>query len=1336
MSWPAGMGLPVPLWRDARYGLRAMRVGEASNPGPIDSQYDQCADTRSGTAQDMELPAPVSCPGCGGVVALTRRPRRCLHCGPHKSTSFCCSACIAAGVPAYYCRQCCEDACRQARVASTAQVDPIQEAAGAASTSTSGKLARAQDESLVVRERAAPAEISPVRRSDDDTDGMATTAPTSSSACPSCREALVKMRAAVADRDMPCAGEGCSYVFRMKSGQFRSWVYHCQHCKCRYCPDCNARLGGKVAQKSRVNATRAATSVLSSRKANAQVGAVESNGPVPLDSLGDMAERQPGEWDGIELELSRLPPVLTRATLQWIPRGLERRNAAIRLRVLANAMDAETQRVAPRTRRVWSRLAVCIPFALLWDPRPLAPLIASDIDHASGAAVDSRPDAPDPGLRRVLRRRFEFAERGNFAQLLREAGAAELDAAQTMRDQPRRINRSDADSAVALERAAIAADRGQLRTAARLLRGSRLLPPTTATAAAIMDMYQTGQEAIERNAHGIDPPGPRVAGADIKPQHIREHIRNARAYAHAGPSGERNSHIAALLSCPRGQPVLLRWARMWSQPGLSDEFRNPWLQAIVVGGDKGGGKARPITFEETLLKLASSAAVRCQLPMVRRAAGHRQFGVYHSGGAPQVAWEVKCHMAAQPDMVYVALDIRNGFGAARRVDALHTADQHCPGISGLFRNLWSAGAQPAVWMQTENGWEQAAIHDGLLQGACEAPVAFAFALRTALEDFEQRRLGSPSLACIRYRIWAYVDDMTVQVQAEHAGALLHLLREVLSEHGLDLRADKCTAHCPLGTNDQKADEDARMAVEGFAHYTSDGLHLLGTVAEGEFEVLVGEGAGEQAGPSPISKRLAAALDLCGKIRSMVTSHTSCRRLAPAWKLLAIVCNNALSYDCCVSSPGALAPHAQSLDRTVAGILPVFLGDQEVQTLTVERCRLPRAAGGCDLPSAAHRSQTSFLSQYLAIVPNICRDLARDGLSLGDARAALHKAGLLPAAQDCVAALEQRGVHLDTEGLPSLMPSGQPVDIEAMTTAHQPTLRHRQRLWRMPLAQASISKINDSAIRKDLLDLGGEENGLWINANPGPDVTPLDDLEFRVNLRLRLGLRVMQPGLCQHRRKPTSTCRFGKRCLEACDPYGSHAVECMIGGARTVLHNIGCDLIYTACRDAGFGAQTEVIVPCLATDKMTEPRIDVEAWGHPGFPHLRIDFTVASNAARRYQQAVATPAHAAETAERGKTHKYGTTAPGGVNVTGAALELRGRHGPGLDWILRTCAGLARSRSSQRGSEPRRLLQSWRIRLSIALARFCYVAISNAADSLAVVDARAATLVSVQPPGPEP
>ena len=122
----------------------------------------------------------------------------------------------------------------------------------------------------------------------------------------------------------------------------------------------------------------------------------------------------------------------------------------------------------------------------------------------------------------------------------------------------------------------------------------------------------------------------------------------------------------------------------------------------------------------------------------------------------------------------------------------------------------------------------------------------------------------------------------------------------------------------------------------------------------------------------------------------------------------------------------------------------------------------------------------------------------------------------------------------------------------------------------------------------IIRAGGDEDGLWLTANAGADLKPLSDMEFRLNFRLRLGQTVMPAGLCQHRRRPTATCREGKRCLLACDPYGRHALDCMIGGGRNALHDAGCSLCFDAAKTVGMAAQREVITPALAKPKLLGP----------------------------------------------------------------------------------------------------------------------------------------------------
>ena len=58
-----------------------------------------------------------------------------------------------------------------------------------------------------------------------------------------------------------------------------------------------------------------------------------------------------------------------------------------------------------------------------------------------------------------------------------------------------------------------------------------------------------------------------------------------------------------------------------------------------------------------------------------------------------------------------------------------------------------------------------------------------------------------------------------------------------------------------------------------------------------------------------------------------------------------------------------------------------------------------------------------------------------------------------------------------------------------------------------------------------------------------------------------------------------------------------------------LHDVGCQITHNARCEAVLKGQREVVVPMLATEKLTEPQFDVDAWEHTGLPHIRLDFMV-------------------------------------------------------------------------------------------------------------------------------
>ena len=310
-------------------------------------------------------------------------------------------------------------------------------------------------------------------------------------------------------------------------------------------------------------------------------------------------------------------------------------------------------------------------------------------------------------------------------------------------------------------------------------------------------------------------------------------------------------------------------------------------------------------------------------------------------------------------------------------------------------------------------------------------------------------------------------------------------------------------------------------------------------------------------------------------------------------------------------------------------------------------------------------------------------------------------GATAAARGAMTRLSELGLAIDAFGLPATAASSRPYD---PATPGPHALRHRQRQWTPVLAAAAIRAPLLAPMADAINEHGGEENGLWLTANAGPDVEPLDDHEWIIDTRLRLGLTVGHPCLCQHRRTTATGAHDGKRCLAPLDALGRHARTCMTGGARTTLHNTLCRLVHQACCAAGLRSQREVVVPALATAKLTEPRIDVDAWGHPGLPHLRLDVTVADPDAVRN-------AGGTDRAERSKATKYGVPR-GGVGVTGLALALTGRLGTQFDGLLRHLAGLARAGRAALGQESTRHLRHWHTQISIALARFNAAAVSAA------------------------
>ena len=82
-----------------------------------------------------------------------------------------------------------------------------------------------------------------------------------------------------------------------------------------------------------------------------------------------------------------------------------------------------------------------------------------------------------------------------------------------------------------------------------------------------------------------------------------------------------------------------------------------------------------------------------------------------------------------------------------------------------------------------------------------------------------------------------------------------------------------------------------------------------------------------------------------------------------------------------------------------------------------------------------------------------------------------------------------------------------------------------------------------------------------------------------------------------------------------------------------------------------------------------------------------------------------------------------TTKGGIGVTGIAVQLSGRCGPGLDTLLRKLAGYKRAITKAAGKDSGGPLQERRRLLSVALARYTAATILSAAGHQALRGKRA-------------
>ncbi|CAK0844641.1 unnamed protein product, partial [Prorocentrum cordatum] len=335
-------------------------------------------------------------------------------------------------------------------------------------------------------------------------------------------------------------------------------------------------------------------------------------------------------------------------------------------------------------------------------------------------------------------------------------------------------------------------------------------------------------------------------------------------------------------------------------------IRQPWLHMQLIASDKGGGKARPIVFQEVLFKLAAGTISRAELHRVSAHVGSNQHALGAESGTAALITEVQADMAAHPHWVYLGLDLENAFGTARRQDAYEQARACSPRMATLQHNMWFGGVRQLCYVQVGEQFKTLEMQEGCCQGGCSATSDFGLALSASIRDISEAYSKAFADKSSRPRLRLFVDDVCVAAPREHWLQAMRIATQCFAARGLKLRVDKTKAHVPAARSDPALAGDLAAELRPHAEFDASGLTLLGAHAEGECSTHF---SFDGATLGPVQKRCEKAIAFASILKRVAHAELACRKLGPLWKLVCLVLNRALSYDACVVKPAAFLPYA-------------------------------------------------------------------------------------------------------------------------------------------------------------------------------------------------------------------------------------------------------------------------------------------------------------------------------------------------------------------------------------------------------------------------------------------
>ena len=391
--------------------------------------------------------------------------------------------------------------------------------------------------------------------------------------------------------------------------------------------------------------------------------------------------------------------------------------------------------------------------------------------------------APGGGLiaKKTLEARFQAFARGEWVQLLRVSSQCDEKAAVSRRRQGRRRGH-EVERRVA--RAETLIHLGELSSARQALEGSELAPGTMETLDILRDPRRrppVPRAPLPAQMMDFQPEVP----FQLDQQMFGRNLRSSKRGAAGGPSGMTTEHLRPLLSDGRGMRMLFHLGENLARGHVPEMAVSMVRAGRMTALRKPDGGVRGIVAGDVVRRLVARTMAQQLGPATKAATAPHQYALLTRSGCECVAHVLQGLTELNPRTTVTSIDGVSAYDMISRRSMLDGLCRVEGGHATLpFVRMFYGRPSEYLWEDAEGEVHSIAQGEGGEQGDPMMPLLFAMGQHHAL-DTVSRSLREDE------KLLAYLDDIYFCCEPDRVGEVYTVVQEALQTHaGISIHGGK------------------------------------------------------------------------------------------------------------------------------------------------------------------------------------------------------------------------------------------------------------------------------------------------------------------------------------------------------------------------------------------------------------------------------------------------------------------------------------------------------------------------------------------------------------------